>query len=59
MTGQAVKDIIQQGFDTAASGFDHPSLRHFPDMARRMVEHLVLQPHEQLLDICTGTGQSS
>ncbi len=50
------KKMIQQGFDTVAAGYDHPSLSFFPETAKRLIEHLQLQPHQQLLDVCTGTG---
>ena len=50
------KKMIQQGFDTVAAGYDHPSLSFFPETAKRLVEHLQLQPHQQLFDVCTGTG---
>jgi len=50
------KKRIQQGFDTVAAGYDHPSLSFFPETAKRLVEHLELEPHQHLLDVCTGTG---
>jgi len=50
------KKMIQQGFDTVAPGYDHPSLSFFPETAKRLVEHLELEPHHHLLDVCTGTG---
>ncbi|MCK4705232.1 MAG: methyltransferase domain-containing protein [Gammaproteobacteria bacterium] len=50
------KKMIQQGFDTVAAGYDHPSLSFFPETAKRLIEHLKLEPHQQLLDVCTGTG---
>ena len=50
------KKMIQHGFDTVAQGYDHPSLSFFPETAKRMIEHLNLDPHHQLLDVCTGTG---
>lgn len=50
------KKMIQQGFDTVAAGYDHASLSFFPETAKRLVEHLKLEPHHQLLDVCTGTG---
>lgn len=50
------KHMIQQGFDTVAPGYDHPSLFFFPQTAKRLVEHLKLQPRQHLLDVCTGTG---
>jgi ubiquinone/menaquinone biosynthesis C-methylase UbiE len=50
------KKIIQNGFDTVAAGYDHPSLFFFPETAKRLVEHLKLKPHQNLLDVCTGTG---
>ena len=50
------KQIIQQGFDTVAAGYDHPSLSFFPETAKRLVEHLQLKPTDNLLDVCTGTG---
>ena len=50
------KQIIQQGFDTVAPGYDHPSLSFFPETAKRLVEHLQLNPTDHLLDVCTGTG---
>jgi len=50
------KTIIQQGFDTVAAGYDHPSLSFFPETAKRLVEHLNLNPTDNLLDVCTGTG---
>ena len=50
------KKMIQQGFDTVAAGYDHPSLSFFPETAKRLVEHLQLKPTDHLLDVCTGTG---
>ena len=50
------KKMIQQGFDTVAAGYDHPSLSFFPETAKRLVGHLELEPQQQLLDVCTGTG---
>ncbi len=50
------KQMIQQGFDTVAQGYDHPSLSFFPETARRMVDYLNLKIDDQLLDVCTGTG---
>jgi len=50
------KKMIQQGFDTVASGYDHPALSFFPETAKRLVEHLQLNPTDNLLDVCTGTG---
>lgn len=50
------KKMIQKGFDTVASGYDHPSLYFFPETAKRMIGHLNLLPEQQLLDVCTGTG---
>jgi ubiquinone/menaquinone biosynthesis C-methylase UbiE len=48
--------MIQNGFDTVAEGYDHPSLSFFPETAKRLVEHLQLNPADNLLDVCTGTG---
>ena len=48
--------MIQKGFDTIASGYDHPSLFFFPETAKRLVNYLQLKPTDNLLDICTGTG---
>jgi len=50
------KQMIQKGFDTVAAGYDHPSLSFFPETAKRLVEHLNLNPTDNLLDACTGTG---
>jgi len=50
------KAMIQNGFDTVASGYDHPSLSFFPETAKRLVKHLDLKPDQHLLDVCTGTG---
>jgi len=50
------KIMIQQGFDTVAGGYDHPSMPFFPETAKRMIAHLNLSPAQQLLDVCTGTG---
>ena len=50
------KKMIQNGFDTVAAGYDHPSLFFFPETAKRLIEHLKLEPHQHLLDVCTGTG---
>jgi ubiquinone/menaquinone biosynthesis C-methylase UbiE len=50
------KKMIQQGFDTVAAGYDHPSLSFFPETARRLIEHLKLDADQHLLDVCTGTG---
>lgn len=56
MSDQDIKNIIQQGFDTVAAGYDHPSLAFFPQTAKAMIKLLELQPDQQLLDVCTGTG---
>lgn len=50
------KEMIQQGFDTVAQGYDHPSLSFFPETAKRIINHLSLNPQHKLLDVCTGTG---
>jgi len=50
------KKMIQQGFDTVAAGYDHPSLSFFPETAKRLIKHLNLKPTDNLLDVCTGTG---
>ena len=50
------KQMIQKGFDTVAAGYDHPSLSFFPETAKRLIEHLQLNPADNLLDVCTGTG---
>lgn len=50
------KKMIQQGFDTVSSGYDHPALSFFPETAKRLVEHLQLNSTDNLLDVCTGTG---
>jgi ubiquinone/menaquinone biosynthesis C-methylase UbiE len=50
------KKMIQQGFDTVAAGYDHPSLSFFPETAKRLIDHLRLRPTDKLLDVCTGTG---
>ena len=47
------KKMLQQGFDTVAPGYDHPSLSFFPETAKRLVEHLQLNPTDHLLDVCT------
>ena len=56
MTDIDRKKMIQQGFDTVATGYDHPALSFFPETAKRLIEHLELKPAETLLDVCTGTG---
>jgi len=56
MDNQQRKLMIQQAFDTVARGYDHPSLSFFPETAKRLVDHLQLNPTDQLLDVCTGTG---
>ena len=56
MTDSDRKKCIQQGFDLVAQGYDHPSLYFMPETALRMVDHLKLQPQQNLLDVCTGTG---
>jgi len=56
MSDQDRKKMIQQGFDTVAQGYDHPSLSFFPQTAKGMMECLKLQKQDQLLDVCTGTG---
>ena len=55
-TNNQRKAMIQNGFDTVAEGYDHPSLSFFPETAKRLIEHLQLNPADHLLDICTGTG---
>lgn len=50
------KQMIQQGFDTVAAGYDHPALSFFPETAKRLIEHLNLKTTDNLLDVCTGTG---
>jgi len=56
MSENEAKKIIQQGFDTVAPGYDHPSLAFFPQTAKSMMSYLALQPSDKLLDVCTGTG---
>lgn len=56
MTDTDRKEFIRRGFDLVAQGYDHPSLYFMPETARRMVNHLELQPQQNLLDVCTGTG---
>ena len=48
------KAMIQNGFDTVAEGYDHPSLSFFPETAKRLVEHLSLNPTDNLLDVYTS-----
>ncbi len=50
------KQIIENAFDTVASGYDHPSLAFFPDTANLMIKYLDLAEDLKLLDVCTGTG---
>ena len=50
------KLMIQQGFDTVAAGYDHPSLCFFLETAKHLIEHLNLNPEGRFLDVCTGTG---
>lgn len=52
----ARKQMIQQAFDTVATGYDHPSLSFFPETAKRIIQHLDLNDDANLLDVCTGTG---
>ncbi|MCW8922076.1 MAG: methyltransferase domain-containing protein [Gammaproteobacteria bacterium] len=59
MDNEQRKQMIQQGFDTVASGYDHPSLPFFPQTASRLIEHLQLTPEQHLLDVCCGTGAVS
>lgn len=50
------KKMIQQGFDTVATGYDHPALSFFPETAKRLIAHLQINPTDNMLDVCTGTG---
>lgn len=50
------KQIIQQAFDTVATGYDHPSLAFFPQTAANILQKLDLEDNLHLLDVCTGTG---
>jgi hypothetical protein len=45
--------MFQQGFDTVAAGYDHPSLSlsFFPETAKRLVEHLQPYPSDHLLGV--------
>jgi len=56
MPNQDRKNMIQQGFDMVASGYDHPSLVFFSQTAKNMTAFLKLNGDDQLLDVCTGTG---
>ncbi|VAW54569.1 hypothetical protein MNBD_GAMMA07-2121 [hydrothermal vent metagenome] len=56
MSDDAKKKIIQQGFDTVAAGYDHPSLAFFPQTAKSMMDFLNIQSNDLMLDVCTGTG---
>lgn len=51
------KQMIQNGFNTVASGYDHPSLPFFSETAHRLIQYLQLEPEHYLLDVCCGTGQ--
>ena len=42
------KKMIQNGFDTVAAGYDHPSLSFFPETAKRLLEHLQLNPADKV-----------
>ena len=56
MADQNRKKMIEQGFDTVAAGYDHPSLAFFSQTAKSMMEFLALQKNQSVLDVCTGTG---
>ncbi len=59
MDNEQRKQMIQNGFDTVATGYDHPSLPFFVQTADRLIEHLQLAPEQHLLDVCCGTGDVS
>ena len=52
------KAMIQKGFDTVATGYDHPSLPFFPETAKRMIKHLQLSHDQSLLDITASRAKA-
>ncbi|NOR51501.1 MAG: methyltransferase type 11, partial [Gammaproteobacteria bacterium] len=56
MDQKALKDHIQQTFDTICKGYDCASLRFFNNAAEKLPDIFNFKGDEKLLDIATGTG---
>ena len=50
------KQMIEKTFDTVSAGYDNDSLRFFPESAKWLASYLNCAGNEQVLDVCTGTG---
>lgn len=45
------KKMIQQGFDTVAAGYDHPSLSFFPETAKRLATEELIKEQFNAVNI--------
>lgn len=56
---QKQEAVIKKTFNTISSGYDSPVLRFFPESAAYFASSLMLEGHEHVLDVATGTGHAA
>ena len=50
--------VVKKTFNTVSSKYDSPTLRFFPESAPHLASGIMLQGHEGVLDLATGTGHA-
>lgn len=59
MDDQNRKEMFRKTFDTVAEGYDHPTLKFFPESAHHISSLLNLRGDERVPDVATGTGNAA
>lgn len=59
MDEQQRKQLIQNTFNTVASGYDNAAMRFFQKAAQCLPGIFNFRGNEQVLDVATGTGRAA